>query len=206
MKDRHHPVKLCRFMLVEALVYMALFAIVTGMATHFFLDTMSTSRNLREAGEDILRVGRFGDLWRQDVRHGRFVLPSNGPSPGTLCRIKREDGAVITYRTIDDTLTRETSDNKLTVLKRVDSCALEKMQGSVDAWRLDIELQPRKHPADTRPLFSFIGARTAERESARGLQPVSPRVGTPRRQTSSDGLKAVGTREILIGVPHGDAP
>lgn len=150
-------VEIRRFTLVEVLAYMALFAVVTGIGTQFFLNALTASRNLRAAGEDILRVNRFGDTWRQDIREGRLALPANLPEEGILCRIKRHDGRLVTYRYRDDTITRNIGGEQSRVLKRVDACRMVKMHDATGAWRLDVELRRRRNPANTRPLFAFIG-------------------------------------------------
>src|SRR5262245_652723 len=61
-------------MLVECMVYVALFALITGLAFAAFYRAEKNSRHLRHNSEDILRVVTAGELWRKDIRRATAPL------------------------------------------------------------------------------------------------------------------------------------
>src|SRR5213593_4873328 len=63
-------------MLVDCLVYLAIWTVVVGLAFSAFFRCMSYSKNLARNADDIARALKAGERWRQDVRaaSGPFKL------------------------------------------------------------------------------------------------------------------------------------
>ena len=68
-------------LLIECVVYAALFVVVTGVAYGAFYRCLTDARNLRRNAEDIERVLQAGERWRADIRSAR-TRPSLEARPG----------------------------------------------------------------------------------------------------------------------------
>ena len=55
-------------MLVDCLVYLAIWVVVVGLAFSAFYRCMSYSKNLARNADDIARALKAGERWREDVR------------------------------------------------------------------------------------------------------------------------------------------
>jgi hypothetical protein len=144
------------YLLVEYLIYMALFVVVIGVAFGAFYRFLDHSRDLARNGEDILRVLRVGELWRADIREASATPELRSEQGLSACEIPKtnsrvayifSEGAV--WRQVADGLPRQ-------VLPRVRACSMvQDQRDGVSSWRWELELQTRKKVVRIRPLFTF---------------------------------------------------
>jgi len=142
------------FMLVEVIVYVAVFAVVMVVAYTAVTACMRTSAAFRRNCDDVQAALRAGEAWRDEVRSARSVSPTAG---GGIALTTGAD--IAEYRLRGSDVERRPVAGKpwTVVLGRVKSSrfVVDKRR-SVTAWRWEIEIEGRKGPACVRPLFTFI--------------------------------------------------
>jgi hypothetical protein len=109
-------------LLIECLVYLALWLIVLGVAFSLFYRTLTRSTNLDRSAEDIARVLRVGERWRAEVREAtaplRMVVADGGADQAL--HIPRKQGEVVYYCTGTNVMRRAEASGAWTeVLPRV---------------------------------------------------------------------------------------
>src|SRR5215470_16859351 len=73
------------YLLVECLVYIAVLAVVMGVAFSAFYRCLSSWRDLARNTDDIARVLKAGEIWRADIRAAAGPLqPVEGPDFSAL--------------------------------------------------------------------------------------------------------------------------
>src|SRR5436309_3107766 len=99
-------------MLVDCLVYLAIWAVVVGLAFSAFFRSMSYSKNLARNADDIARALKAGERWREDVRAatGPFKLVTGQASVEQALHIPQKTGEVV-CRFIDGAVLRQTGTN-----------------------------------------------------------------------------------------------
>jgi hypothetical protein len=141
--------------LIECLVYIAVSSTILGVATGALFHCYDHMRSLHRNSNDISRVLRIGEQWRNDVR-----LASQPPTPdaaGLTLHIPHTNG-VVEYRFSDNALLRRAvADGPWsTVLTNLNQSTMRlEPQRGVAAWRWEMELKPLRKPARVRPLFTF---------------------------------------------------
>jgi Tfp pilus assembly protein FimT len=143
--------------LIECIVYIAMVAVVLGIATAAFFRCWDDSKRLRRNAEDIVRALHAGEQWRADLR------TATGP-----VRVTDQDGAEtvvipapagqITYLFAQGELHRQArpAGPAALVLDRVKASRMAaEPRRQVTAWRWELELQPGQKYHRVTPLFSF---------------------------------------------------
>jgi hypothetical protein len=147
-------------MLVDCMVYLALFFVVTGLAFSMFYRCFDNSRLVRRTADDIASTVSAGERWREDVRQTTSPLRVEASSAGQVVVIPRSTGD-IRYRFSDDTIWRQNGDNATwtLLLSRVKSSTMAPdHRHQVVAWRWELELKPRQKYPHMLPLFTFEAA------------------------------------------------
>ena len=85
-------------MLVDCLVYLAIWVVVVGLAFSAFYRCLSYSKNLARNGDDIARALKAGERWREDVRAatGPFKLVTGQASVEQALHSVEPAGAQLT--------------------------------------------------------------------------------------------------------------
>jgi type II secretory pathway component PulJ len=151
------------YLLIEYLLYIAVLAVVVGIAMSAFYRSLDNSRNLARTSEDILRVMRAGELWRADIRAA--VAPPRAVTEENMagCEIQTSAGWIV-YMFAGGSVWRQEPDKlPKEILKRVrQSKMLEERREHVVSWRWEVELLTRKKVVKMRPLFTFFAAAKEE--------------------------------------------
>jgi hypothetical protein len=138
-------------------MYIAVVAVVLGIATIAFFRCWDDSKRLRHNAEDIVRALHAGEQWRADLR------TATGP-----VRVTDQDGAetvvipapvgAITYTFAQGELHRQArpAGPAALVLDRVKASRMAaEPRRQVTAWRWELELQPGQKYFRVTPLFTF---------------------------------------------------
>lgn len=144
-------------MLVECLVYVSLWALITGVAFSAFYRALENSRNLRRNAEDITRVLHAGEIWRSDVRAASGPLQIDMIETQTALQIPQGSNAVLYLFTGTNILrASDTNHSWVEALARVKvSTMTNEVRTHVSAWRWDLELASNLRAPKMRPIFSF---------------------------------------------------
>ena len=144
-------------MLIDCMVYLALFFVITGLALSIFYRGWDGSRLVGRTADDISSAASAGERWREDVRQATTPLRVEDSATGQLVTIPGATG-VIRYRFSDGAVWRQNSNNAAwtSVLPRVKSSSMTPdNRRRVAAWRWEVELQPRQKYPRMLPLFTF---------------------------------------------------
>jgi hypothetical protein len=146
-------------MLVDCLVYLALWAVVVGLAFAAFYRCLSYSTDLARNADDIARVLKAGERWRKDVREatGPVSLTAAAPGVGQALHIPQKGGEVI-YLFVDGAVLRRSGTNPagIRALNGVKSSRMEKDERQrIVCWRWEVELKNKQKAVRVRPLFTF---------------------------------------------------
>ncbi len=139
------------YSILECLVYIAALAVVLNLSFSAYYRYDQHTRNLRRNADDITRVLRAGERWREDVRTATA-------SPRVIANglaIPQSTGEV-TYAFADNAIWRQTAGTRTVVLKDVKASAmLDDPRPRIKAWRWELELASPQKIVLVRPLFSF---------------------------------------------------
>jgi hypothetical protein len=153
-------------MLLEAIVYIAAFFTITGLATAAFYSVWDHSKHLQRNTNDIAHVLEAGERWRGEVRQATAPLQLAETSGAPELRIPQSAGEIV-YVLQGDTLLRRPGGKaeRPKVLSRIKTSRFfrQERQGVV-SWRWELELQSELKSAQVRPLFSFTAVAAAERQ------------------------------------------
>ena len=144
-------------MLVECMVYIVLFLIVTGLAFAAFYRCERNTRNLRRNADDILRVVKAGELWRKDVRRATAPIAVVEAPDVQILHVPQGTNEVLYAFSDGEILRRATPGSlwaKLAPKVKSSRMQLEPRQ-HVSAWRWEVELKGEQKVARVRPLFTF---------------------------------------------------
>src|SRR5262245_15843013 len=146
-------------MLVDCLVYLAIWAVVVGLAFLTFYRVMSYSKNLERNADDIARALKAGERWREDVRAaiGPPNLVTWEPGVAQALHLPQKSGEVI-YLCVDGAVLRQSGTNApwIPALRGVKSSRMEKdNRQRIVSWRWEVELKNKQKVARARPLFTF---------------------------------------------------
>jgi hypothetical protein len=147
-------------MLVECMVYIAGFFLITGLAFAAYYRSLDNSRGLRQNADDITRALKAGERWRADVRSARRPLALEQAGGEQVLHIPQASGEII-YLFAQGAVWRKTPTESLPVswLAAVkDSRMLQDTRDGVAAWRWELELASRQKVVRLRPLFTFMAA------------------------------------------------
>jgi len=139
------------YMLLEMLVYIAVLAVVLDLSFAAYYRYDLYTRDLRRNADDIVRVMRAGERWRDDVRDA--TAPPHSIDNGVA--IPQKSGE-IDYVFADSTIWRQVAGVRSIALKRVKTSTMSvDPRQQVNAWRWELELTSPKKIVLVRPLFTF---------------------------------------------------
>jgi hypothetical protein len=144
-------------LLMECLVYLAVFVVLLGIGTATFYFCWDHTRAVFFATNDIEMALRAGERWRTDVRSVTGPISVETTADNETVKIP-EAGKVVLYRFHDGELHRQlaTSDFSELLLPKVKSSAVRAdTRGQVSAWRWELELTPRRKETHMPLLFTF---------------------------------------------------
>jgi len=147
-------------MLIECMVYLAVFVILLGIGTAAFFFCWDHTRALIFATDDIAAALHAGERWRADVRHATGKISVATTATGESVGIP-EAGKKIVYRFESGEVRREIptlKDSELLLPKVRSSRMQADARGAVDAWRWELELTPRRQETHLPLRFTFEAA------------------------------------------------
>ena len=150
-------------LLLECVVYIAVFAILLGGATTVFYFCWNHSEALIYATDDIASALHAGERWRADVRAATGKITVETTATGEVVRIP-EGARNVSYRFESGEVRRQisTSSNPELLLANVKTSQMQiDTRGAVTAWRWELELLPRRKEAQLPLLFTFEAAAQA---------------------------------------------
>ena len=150
------------FLLVECLVYIAVFGVLLGIGTASFYYCWDHSKALIYATDDISAALHTGERWRADVRAATGKISSVTTAAGERVRIPGTAGDIV-YRFEAGELRREisaTKQSQLLLPKVKTSHMATEERGGVTAWRWELELQERRQETQLPLRFTFEAAQT----------------------------------------------
>ena len=151
------PARRRGWLLIEALIYIAVLAVVLMITMRGFYHCWDSSKALRRNADDIIRALHVGEQWRADLRSARGAVQLTRTNGVEQLLIPSAGGRII-YTLTKGELRRQTSVPAAThlVLSNIESSQMqsEPRQG-VKAWTWELELKPARKDAKVRPLFTF---------------------------------------------------
>ena len=147
-------------LLVECLVYMAVWSVVVGLALTTFYRAWDNSRSLARYTEDMARALKVGERWRTEIRQatGALKLVSEPGIADHALHIPCASGEIVYFCTGTNLLRRAGEEGPWTVLLPVVKASqmMPDSRGSVTSWRWELELASSpKRQTRIRPLFTF---------------------------------------------------
>ena len=145
------------FLLLECLVYIAVFAIITGFGLTTFYLCWDNSRALRYTADDIAAALRAGECWRADIRGATGKILVENTVSGQLLRIPSGTNEIL-YRFTADRISRQllsSSFARPTLAAVGSSQMVMDTRGTVSAWRWELELKPHRKLTHSPLQFTF---------------------------------------------------
>jgi len=147
-------------LLIECMVYIAVFAILLGGATTVFYFCWDHSQAVIYATDDIASALRAGERWRTDVRAATGTISAETTAAGEVVKIP-EGGKEIIYRFDSGEVRRQMPSSEFSelLLPKVKASQMKPdARGEVRAWRWELELTPRRKETRLPLLFTFEAA------------------------------------------------
>ena len=147
-------------MLLECLVYIAVFAILLGGATTVFYFCWYHSDALICAADDIASTLHAGERWRADVRAATGKITVETTATGEAMRIP-EGAREVSYRFESGEVRRQfsASAKPLLLLANVKTSQMQMdTRGAVSAWRWELEMFPHRKETHLPLRFTFEAA------------------------------------------------
>jgi len=149
-------------LLMECLVYIAVFALLTSIGLAAFYLCWDHSKALIYATDDIGATLRAGERWRADVRHATGKISLESSAAGELVRLPEREQFVV-YRFEAGEVRREIPalhTSELLLARAKTSQMSTELRGGVTAWRWELELGLRRTETQLPLLFTFEAAQT----------------------------------------------
>src|SRR5580700_9154391 len=149
-------------MLIECLVYIAVFAILTGVGGAAFYLCWDDSKAVVIATDDINSALRAGERWRADVRSATGKITVEPSAAGEVMRIPGRDNGVI-YRFESGEVRREfpaAHKTQLLLSTVKTSQMIKDDRDGATAWRWELDLVVRREETHLPLLFTFEAAQT----------------------------------------------
>jgi hypothetical protein len=144
-------------LLTECLVYLAVFVILFATATAAFYFCWDHTRAVVFATNDIESALRAGERWRADVRAATGPISVETTAKGQIVHIPEAQKKIV-YDFEAGEIRRQTGASTFSevLLPRVKSSAVKsEARGSINAWRWELELTPRRKETHLPLLFTF---------------------------------------------------
>lgn len=167
MKIRNNDSRVRRqagIMLVECICYMAVFLILSAVATGAFYLSWDHSKALISATDDITAALQAGERWRADVRAASGTIRIEKTPSGDVVTVP-ESGKEIVYRFNAGELQRQAGSDGFSavLLPRVVSSEMtQEKRGDVQAWRWELEVAQRRKETHIPLLFTFEAAQKTQ--------------------------------------------
>jgi len=144
-------------MLIDCLVYIACFFMITGVGFSFFYTCWDGSFALRRNSEDIENGLRAGEIWRSDIRGATGHIRVESLPGAEKIYVPGKSGEIV-YNFAGNSLTRTLEGQPAREL--LSNVKQSRMEASprqhVTAWRWELELMPvKKRTVRVTPLFTF---------------------------------------------------
>jgi Tfp pilus assembly protein FimT len=146
--------------LIECLVYVAVLAIMTGLALGAFYVCWDGFRALISTTDDVSAALRAGEHWRADVRAATGTISVENSASGQIVKIP-ENGNQIVYAFSSNEMRRQVGSDGFSqlVLPKVKSSEMKSdVRGGVRAWHWELELPERPKGPHVPMLFTFEAA------------------------------------------------
>lgn len=144
-------------MLIECIVYFAVFLILSAIAMGSFYLCWNHSQALIWTSDDISAALHTGERWRADVRAASGTISVETTASGEVVKIPEGDHEII-YSFNAGQLQRQTGPASLPVLllAKVKTSEMEPdVRNGVTAWKWELELVQRRREAHIPLLFTF---------------------------------------------------
>jgi hypothetical protein len=154
--------RLAGIMLLECVVYIAVFAILLGGATTVFYFCWDHTQAVIYATDDIASALRAGERWRADVRGATGIISTEETATGEVVKIPEGEKEII-YRFDSGEVRRQMSSSKFSelLLPKVKASQMKPdARGEVRSWRWELKLAQRRKEANLPLLFTFEAAQT----------------------------------------------
>jgi uncharacterized protein YndB with AHSA1/START domain len=146
--------------IIECLVYLGVLAVVLALGFNAFYVCWDYSKALHWATDDVTAALRAGERWRADIRGATGKITVETTAQGEQLRIPRRPTAII-YSFKAGELHRQFASSRFSelVLPTVKASQMVKeTRGSVNAWRWELELTPRRKETRLPLQFTFEAA------------------------------------------------
>ena len=148
------------YLLLECLVYIVVFAVITGLALATFYLCWDNSKALRLTTDDVATALRAGERWRADIRGATGKITVENTTAGELLRIPYGTNEIL-YRFTGGEIHRQSASSvfagpMLTAVKA--SQMVMDQRGPVGAWRWELELKPHREVTHLSLQFTFEAA------------------------------------------------
>lgn len=149
------------YLLIEALVYIAVVLVLLGVAYAAMYRCVDRSRALQRNADDITTALHAGERWRADIRATTSPPRLLYTNSVQVLRLESAKGPVL-YRFATNAVTRRVGGGPwASLLPNVKSSSMSAdPREHVTAWRWELELQTRTYgsakPSRIRPLFTFL--------------------------------------------------
>jgi hypothetical protein len=147
-------------LLLECLVYMAVFTVILGVGFVAFYACWDNSKALLHVTDDIAVALHAGERWRADIRNATGKITIETTADGERLRIPRGTNELI-YSFNAGKVSRKfassgSSESLLSTVKA--SQMVMDTRGPVSAWRWELELKPYRKETHLPLLFTFEAA------------------------------------------------
>jgi Tfp pilus assembly protein FimT len=147
-------------MLIECLVYIAVFTVLTGIGLAAFYFCWDHTRATIYATDEVESALRAGEGWRADVRAATGKISVENTATGEVVTIPEGERMVV-YRFAAGELHREipAQNNSRVLLPKVKTSEMTtEARDGVTAWRWELAVTPRRKEAPLPLLFTFEAA------------------------------------------------
>lgn len=148
------------YLLMECMVYIAVFAVVTGLGLATFYLCWENSRGLRFTADDVAAALRAGERWRADIRGATGTITVEHTPVGELLRIPCGTNDIL-YQFTAGKIHRQSSSSGFAELMLTTVGASQMVmdrRGPVNAWRWELELEPHRQVTPLPLQFTFEAA------------------------------------------------
>jgi hypothetical protein len=147
-------------LLMECIVYLAVFAVLLGGGTAVFYFCWNHTQATVQTANDVQTALLEGEQWRLDVRTATGTIYMETTATGEIVHIPIEFEEVV-YRLKEGELRREIPAQKISRLLPVKVKSSEmkpEVRDGATAWRWELEIAPRRNEDHLPLLFTFEAA------------------------------------------------
>ena len=144
-------------LLMECMVYISVFVVLLGGATTVFYFCWDHTQAVVYTTDEIASALHAGERWRSDVRAATEKITLETSADGEVVRIP-EGAQTVSYRFESGQVSREISGPgtpQVLLAKTKTSEMKPDARGTVNAWRWEVQLFPRRKEANLPLLFTF---------------------------------------------------